>query len=197
MAASVGRDLPSFVTVPQGSTDPAASMVRRNNLTVFHIRNPCSSLHIFCTPFLRFALFFVFVLLWEWCDCTWIVETVTLHIYMELFSGFYPCPLSITVCGCCMQFGNSKSRSHEKSSQTDWKWYQAAVWVKTPFWLSWWSPQFGSLSVSAPSFPHWTPSEWSLFSTSEWESPHISSWLLYQQPKYFISNPIVEFELLK
>lgn len=78
---------------------------------------------------------------------------VTLHIYMKLFSAFYPCPLSITVSGCCMQFENSKSRSHENSSQTDWKWYQAAIWLKTPFCLSCWSPQFESLSVCALSFP--------------------------------------------
>lgn len=45
-AASVGRDQPSFATVLQGSTDPAASTVRRNIPTAFHIQTLRSPLHI-------------------------------------------------------------------------------------------------------------------------------------------------------
>lgn len=50
MGANVGRDPPSFVTVLQGSTGQAASMVSRNILTVFHIQN------VFCSLFFHILL---------------------------------------------------------------------------------------------------------------------------------------------
>lgn len=45
MGASVGLDPLSSVTVLQGSTDPAASMVSRNSQTMFHIQS------LFFSPF--------------------------------------------------------------------------------------------------------------------------------------------------
>lgn len=51
MGATVGRDPPSSVTVLQGSTAPAASMVSRNIFAVFHIH------------YLLFLLFFIYLCL--------------------------------------------------------------------------------------------------------------------------------------
>lgn len=74
MAASVGRDPHSSVTVLQGSTDPAASMVSRNILSV------SSTIFLFCA-LLYFTIRFVIIkhLLYL---CKWILPMSIFHQFV-------------------------------------------------------------------------------------------------------------------
>lgn len=98
MGASVGRDPTSFVTVLQGSTDPAASMVSRNILTVFHCQNlfSCLLFYVFCAPFIVFPFLCpLFVLIFH------SPHTQRLNCHTAQLYGGIP-RFSITVSGCSM-----------------------------------------------------------------------------------------------
>lgn len=87
MGASVRRDLPSFVIVLQGSTDPAASMVSRNILAVFHIQNLFS--YLLFVYFSFCALFFSLICpLFIICHSS---NFSSLGRYLQHFSHFHHC----------------------------------------------------------------------------------------------------------
>lgn len=165
--ATAGRDPHSFVTAPQASADPAASMVSLNpsSESALHFGSFLISISL-----LTWTKMFIGFIWWRWSFWIWIT-----HLQSALSSS-----TSCHSCVCLVKSGFGLWKDFADLLKP----IPGCHSIKNTFLaLFWVSPLNSAWAI--------------IFSMSGWESSHISTWLLYKQLHYFISSPIVKFKLLK